>query len=85
MNEEKEPIVSIWCTTFNQKKYIRECLNGFILQQTKNPPLNALPTQVNNQNVFPQHSKKFFFSFFETHFDYTFFKSVCFDTTFSKS
>ena len=34
MNEEKEPIVSIWCTTFNQKKYIRECLNGFILQQT---------------------------------------------------
>jgi len=31
------PLVSIVCTTFNQEKYIAECLNGFLLQETDFP------------------------------------------------
>lgn len=31
------PIVSIHCATYNQKKYIRQCLNGFVMQKTNFP------------------------------------------------
>ena len=31
---EKEPLVSIACITYNQDKYIRQCLDGFVMQKT---------------------------------------------------
>lgn len=31
------PLVSICCTTFNHEKYIKECLEGFLIQQTNFP------------------------------------------------
>lgn len=32
--ENSDILVSVWCTTYNHEKYIRECLKGFIIQQT---------------------------------------------------
>lgn len=32
-----KPIVSICCTTFNHEKYIRMCLEGFVMQKTNFP------------------------------------------------
>ncbi|HPW37667.1 MAG TPA: glycosyltransferase, partial [Syntrophorhabdus sp.] len=32
-----KPFVSIGCTTFNHGKYIRECIEGFLLQKTDFP------------------------------------------------
>lgn len=29
-----KPIVSVLCITYNQKKYIRQCLDGFLMQKT---------------------------------------------------
>jgi glycosyltransferase involved in cell wall biosynthesis len=39
MNEEfhQLPLVSIVCTTYNHEKYIREALDGFLIQQTTFP------------------------------------------------
>lgn len=39
MNEGNKniPLVSIVCTTYNQEKYIRDALNGFIMQKTEFP------------------------------------------------
>lgn len=33
----KYPLVSIRCLAYNQEKYIRQCLDGFIIQKTKFP------------------------------------------------
>ena len=33
-NDSRPIIVSIRCTAYNQEKYIRQCLDGFIMQQT---------------------------------------------------
>lgn len=33
----KEPLVSICCITYNHAPYIRECLDGFMMQQTNFP------------------------------------------------
>lgn len=33
----KLPLVSISCITYNQAKYIRQCLDGFLMQETKFP------------------------------------------------
>lgn len=33
----KNPLVSIHCWTFNHKPYIRQCLNGFVMQKTDFP------------------------------------------------
>ena len=27
-------LVTIWCTVYNQKEYIRDALNGFLIQET---------------------------------------------------
>lgn len=34
MKQDNKPLVSIICTSFNHEKYIKECLDGFIIQQT---------------------------------------------------
>ncbi|MBQ0047166.1 MAG: glycosyltransferase [Prevotellaceae bacterium] len=33
----EKPLVSIACITYNQAKYIRQCLDGFVMQKTKFP------------------------------------------------
>lgn len=33
----EEPLVSICCITFNHEKYIRDCIEGFLMQNTKFP------------------------------------------------
>jgi glycosyltransferase involved in cell wall biosynthesis len=37
MNYNQEPLVSISCITYNHKNYIRECLDGFLMQKTTFP------------------------------------------------
>lgn len=32
-----QPIVIVWCLTYNQKDFIRDALNGFVMQQTNFP------------------------------------------------
>ena len=36
-NEEICPLVSVVCTTYNHEKYIRQCLDGFVMQKTTFP------------------------------------------------
>lgn len=36
-NHSKEPLVSIQCLVYNHEPYLRQCLNGFIMQQTNFP------------------------------------------------
>ena len=36
-SNEKMPEVSVICTTYNQEKYIANCLNGFLIQKTNFP------------------------------------------------
>ena len=37
MNNSNNPFVAIHCMTFNQKPYIRQCLDGFVMQKTNFP------------------------------------------------
>ncbi len=37
MKDLNKMLVSIHCATFNHKKYIRQCLNGFVMQKTNFP------------------------------------------------
>ena len=34
MNNIVQPMVTVWCLTYNQKDFIRDALNGFVMQQT---------------------------------------------------
>lgn len=36
-NNNSNPLVAIRCMTFNQKPYIRQCLDGFVMQKTNFP------------------------------------------------
>lgn len=35
--ENKQPLVSVCCTTYNQEAYIRRCLDGILMQKTSFP------------------------------------------------
>ena len=35
--DSQKPLVSVYCLTYNHAKYIRDCLDGFIMQQTDFP------------------------------------------------
>lgn len=37
MNMLSQPLVSVVCTTYNHELYIRECLDGFVMQRTNFP------------------------------------------------
>ena len=37
MNQTNTPLVTIRCTVYNQAKYLRQCLDGFVMQQTTFP------------------------------------------------
>ncbi|MDE6532925.1 MAG: glycosyltransferase [Muribaculaceae bacterium] len=37
MNEDKTPLVSVVCLTYNHAPYIRECMDGFLMQKTDFP------------------------------------------------
>ena len=37
MNQANTPLVTIRCTVYNQAKYLRQCLDGFVMQQTTFP------------------------------------------------
>lgn len=37
MDNDKKPFVSICCITYNQEKYIAQCLDGFLMQKTTFP------------------------------------------------
>lgn len=37
MNESNNPLVVVWCITYNQKAFIRDALNGFLIQKTNFP------------------------------------------------
>lgn len=34
MSDMEQPMVTVWCLTYNQKDFIRDALNGFIMQET---------------------------------------------------
>ena len=33
-NDTRPLMVSIWCITYNHEPYIRQCLEGFVMQKT---------------------------------------------------
>ena len=37
MDAEKEILISVFCTTYNHRKYIRQCLDGMVSQKTEYP------------------------------------------------
>ncbi len=37
MGTNMQPTVIVWCLTYNQKDFIRDALNGFVMQQTNFP------------------------------------------------
>lgn len=37
MDNDEKPLVSICCITYNQEKYIAQCLDGFLMQKTTFP------------------------------------------------
>ena len=37
MQQDKHPLVAIKCLVFNHELYLRDCLNGFVMQQTDFP------------------------------------------------
>ncbi len=37
MSEERVPLLSIWCTVYNHEPYLRQCLDGFVMQKTNFP------------------------------------------------
>lgn len=37
MKKKLQPKVIVWCLTYNQKAFIRDALNGFVMQQTNFP------------------------------------------------
>ena len=37
METSMQPTVIVWCLTYNQKDFIRDALNGFVMQQTNFP------------------------------------------------
>lgn len=37
MSNIEQPIVTVWCLTYNQKDFIRDALDGFVMQRTNFP------------------------------------------------
>jgi glycosyltransferase involved in cell wall biosynthesis len=34
ISDMEQPMVTVWCLTYNQKDYIRDALDGFVMQET---------------------------------------------------
>ena len=50
MKDSNKILVSIHCATFNQKKYIRQCINGFVIQKTNFPFLAIVIDDASTDN-----------------------------------
>ena len=37
MDEKKEPLLIVWCIAYNQRDYIKDALDGFVMQKTNFP------------------------------------------------
>lgn len=37
MSNREQPMVTVWCLTYNQKNFIRDALDGFVMQRTNFP------------------------------------------------
>ena len=37
MDEKKEPLLIVWCIAYNQRNYIKDALEGFVMQKTNFP------------------------------------------------
>jgi len=71
------PLVSISCVTFNQAPYIRECLDGFLMQQTDfafEIIINDDASTDGTKEIIEEYTKKYpeiFFPFYQTENQYS--------------
>ncbi len=50
MKKAKNPLVVIQCLVYNQEKYIRDCLDGFVMQQTDFPFVAVVHDDASSDN-----------------------------------
>jgi glycosyltransferase involved in cell wall biosynthesis len=57
-----QPLVSIWCPTFNHEKYISKCIEGFVMQKTNfdfEVIIHDDASSDNNSNIIREFQKKY--------------------------